>query len=128
MPKSRYFFGRHWRAAAFESDPLTKMARIISISDNPAASSTTASHHRTLLHEVTRRPLRSYTDTRENDTPKMIDELDKLEVTGSDRAFLLNRRIAAWSFAVGSTTSMSPNAGLFPESIENAAQERIPAG
>jgi hypothetical protein len=50
------------RAAAFESDPLTKMARITSISDKPAAPSTTTSHHRTLLHEVTRRPLGTYTD------------------------------------------------------------------
>ena len=82
MPKSRYFFERHWRAAAFESDPRTKMAGTTSINENAAVSSTTASHHRTLLHEVTRRPLRSYTDIRENDTPKMIDELDKLEVNG----------------------------------------------
>src|SRR5215469_2308966 len=31
MPKSRYFFGRHWRAAAFESNPRTKMARTTTI-------------------------------------------------------------------------------------------------
>jgi hypothetical protein len=58
------------------------MARTTSVNDNAAVSSTTASHHRTLLHEVTRRPLRSYTDIRKNDTPKMIDELEKLEVNG----------------------------------------------
>ena len=43
------------------------MARTTSINDNAAVSSTTANHHRTLLHEVTRRPLQSSTDTREND-------------------------------------------------------------
>ena len=43
MPKSRYFFGKHWRAAAFESDPRTMMARTTSINDNTAVSSTTAS-------------------------------------------------------------------------------------
>ena len=38
MPKSRYFFGRHWRAAAFESDPRTKMARTTSTNDNAVVS------------------------------------------------------------------------------------------
>jgi serine-type D-Ala-D-Ala carboxypeptidase/endopeptidase len=41
---------------------------------------------------------------------------------------LLNRRMAAWSLAVFSMTSMSANAGLLPERVENAAQERIAAG
>src|SRR5262249_50536765 len=36
------------------------MARTTSINDDAAVSSTTAIHHRTLLHEVTRRPLRSF--------------------------------------------------------------------
>jgi hypothetical protein len=36
MPKSRYFFGRHWCAAAFESDPRTKIARTTSINDDAA--------------------------------------------------------------------------------------------
>jgi hypothetical protein len=58
----------------------------------------------------------------------MTDKLNKLDVNGGDRAFLLNRRIAAWSFEVGSTSSMPASAGLFPESVEDAAQERIPAG
>jgi hypothetical protein len=58
----------------------------LQLNDNAAVSYTTSSHHRMLLHEVTRRPLRSYTDIRENDTPKMIDELDKLEVNGRWRA------------------------------------------
>ena len=38
MPKSRCFFGRHWRAAAFESDPRTKMARTTSTNDNAVIS------------------------------------------------------------------------------------------
>src|SRR5215469_17840659 len=33
MPKSRYFFARHWRAAAFESDSRTKTVRTTSIND-----------------------------------------------------------------------------------------------
>jgi serine-type D-Ala-D-Ala carboxypeptidase/endopeptidase len=41
---------------------------------------------------------------------------------------LLNRRMAAWSLAVFSMTTMSANAGLLPERVENAAQERIAAG
>ena len=41
---------------------------------------------------------------------------------------LLNRRIAAWSLAVCFMTSMSANAGLLPERVEKAAQERIAAG
>jgi CubicO group peptidase (beta-lactamase class C family) len=41
---------------------------------------------------------------------------------------LLNRRIAAWSLAVFSMTTVSANAGLLPERVENAAQERIAAG
>jgi serine-type D-Ala-D-Ala carboxypeptidase/endopeptidase len=41
---------------------------------------------------------------------------------------LLNRRMAAWSLAVFSMTSMSANAGLLPERVENAARERIAAG
>jgi len=49
-----------WRAAAFESDPRTKMARTTSINDNATVSSTTPSHHRTLLHKVTRRRMVSY--------------------------------------------------------------------
>src|SRR5262245_24278526 len=38
------------------------MARTTSMNNNAAVSSTRASHHRTLLHEVKGRPLRSYTD------------------------------------------------------------------
>ncbi len=41
---------------------------------------------------------------------------------------LLNRRIAAWSFSVCLMTSISANAGLLPERVEKAAQERIAAG
>lgn len=41
---------------------------------------------------------------------------------------LLNRRIAVWCLGVCSMTSMSANAGLLPERVENAAQERIAAG
>jgi serine-type D-Ala-D-Ala carboxypeptidase/endopeptidase len=41
---------------------------------------------------------------------------------------LLNRCIAVWSLAVFSLTAMSANAGLLPERVENAAQERIAAG
>src|SRR5215469_16337775 len=41
---------------------------------------------------------------------------------------LLNRRIAAWSLAVFSMTTMSANAGLLPERVANAAQERIASG
>jgi serine-type D-Ala-D-Ala carboxypeptidase/endopeptidase len=41
---------------------------------------------------------------------------------------LLNRRIAAWSLAVFSMTGISANAGLLPERVEHAAQERIAAG
>src|SRR5260370_35901880 len=41
---------------------------------------------------------------------------------------LLNCRIAAWSLAVCFMTSMSANAGLLPERVEKAAQERIAAG
>jgi CubicO group peptidase (beta-lactamase class C family) len=41
---------------------------------------------------------------------------------------LLNRRIAAWSLAVFSMTTMPANAGLLPERVEKAAQERIAAG
>src|SRR5258707_587044 len=41
---------------------------------------------------------------------------------------LLNRRIAAWSLGVCFMTSMSANAGLLPERVEKAAQERIAAG
>ena|SRR5215469_1923578 len=40
MPKSRYFFGRHWRVAAFESDPRTKMAKTTSLNDDATVSST----------------------------------------------------------------------------------------
>ena len=41
---------------------------------------------------------------------------------------LLNRGIAAWSLAVFSLTTVSANAGLLPERVENAAQERIATG
>ena len=41
---------------------------------------------------------------------------------------LLNRRIAAWSLAVVTMTTMPANAGLLPERVEKAAQERIAAG
>src|SRR5260370_33564283 len=41
---------------------------------------------------------------------------------------LLNFRIAAWSLGVCFMTSMSANAGLLPERVEKAAQERIAAG
>ena len=41
---------------------------------------------------------------------------------------LLNRRIAAWSLGVCSMTSVSANAGLLPERVEKAAQERIAEG
>jgi serine-type D-Ala-D-Ala carboxypeptidase/endopeptidase len=41
---------------------------------------------------------------------------------------LLNRRIAAWSLGVCLMTSISANAGLLPERVEKAAQERIAAG
>jgi serine-type D-Ala-D-Ala carboxypeptidase/endopeptidase len=41
---------------------------------------------------------------------------------------LLNRRSAAWSLAVCLMTSISANAGLLPERVEKAAQERIAAG
>jgi CubicO group peptidase (beta-lactamase class C family) len=41
---------------------------------------------------------------------------------------LLNRRIAACSLAVFSLTAVSANAGLLPERVENAAQERVAAG
>jgi serine-type D-Ala-D-Ala carboxypeptidase/endopeptidase len=41
---------------------------------------------------------------------------------------LLNRRMAAWSLAVFSMTSVPANAGLLPERVENTAQERIAAG
>lgn len=41
---------------------------------------------------------------------------------------LLNRRIAAWSLAVVTMTAMPANAGLLPERVEKAAQERIAAG
>ena len=41
---------------------------------------------------------------------------------------LLNRRVAAWSLGVCFMTSMSANAGLLPERVEKAAQERIEAG
>jgi len=40
----------------------------------------------------------------------------------------LNRRIAAWSLGVCFITSTSANAGLLPERVEKAAQERIAAG
>src|SRR5258708_6002690 len=40
---------------------------------------------------------------------------------------LLNFRIAAWSLGVCFMTSMSANAGLLPERVEKAAQERIAA-
>jgi CubicO group peptidase (beta-lactamase class C family) len=41
---------------------------------------------------------------------------------------LFNRRIAAWSLAVLSMTTMRANAGLLPERVQKAAQERIAAG
>jgi serine-type D-Ala-D-Ala carboxypeptidase/endopeptidase len=41
---------------------------------------------------------------------------------------LLNRRIAAWSLGVFSMVTMPANAGLLPERVENAAQERVAAG
>src|SRR5260370_35157770 len=41
---------------------------------------------------------------------------------------LLNCRIAAWSLAVCFMTGMVANAGLLPERVEKAAQERIAAG
>ncbi len=41
---------------------------------------------------------------------------------------LLNRRIAAWSLGVCLMTGMPANAGLLPERVEKAAQERIAAG
>jgi serine-type D-Ala-D-Ala carboxypeptidase/endopeptidase len=41
---------------------------------------------------------------------------------------LLNHRIAAWSLAVFSLTTVSATAGLLPERVENAGQERIAAG
>jgi hypothetical protein len=41
---------------------------------------------------------------------------------------LLNRRIAALSLGVCFMTSMSANAGLLPDRVEKAAQERIAAG
>jgi serine-type D-Ala-D-Ala carboxypeptidase/endopeptidase len=41
---------------------------------------------------------------------------------------LLNRRIAAGSLAVFSMATMSANAGLLPERVENVAHERIAAG
>jgi hypothetical protein len=41
---------------------------------------------------------------------------------------LLNRRIAAWSLGVCFLTSISANAGLLPERVEKAAQERMVAG
>jgi hypothetical protein len=40
----------------------------------------------------------------------------------------LNRRIAAWSLGMCFMTSISANAGLLPERVEKAAQERIAAG
>src|SRR6516162_1374821 len=49
MPKSKYFFGRHWRAAAFESDPRTKDGKTTSMNDNTAVSSTTASGENLML-------------------------------------------------------------------------------
>jgi serine-type D-Ala-D-Ala carboxypeptidase/endopeptidase len=42
--------------------------------------------------------------------------------------YSLNHRFAAWSLAVGSMTCMSANAGLLPERVEKAAQERIETG
>ena len=41
---------------------------------------------------------------------------------------MLNRRIAAWSLGMCFTTSISANAGLLPEHVEKAAQERIATG
>ena len=41
---------------------------------------------------------------------------------------LLNLRIAMWSVGVCLMTSISANAGLLPERVEKAAQERIAAG
>ena len=41
---------------------------------------------------------------------------------------LLNHRITAWSLGIWFMTSMSANAGLLPERVEKAAQERIAAG
>jgi serine-type D-Ala-D-Ala carboxypeptidase/endopeptidase len=41
---------------------------------------------------------------------------------------LLNRRVAAWSVGLCLMTSMPANAGLLPERVEKAAQERIAAG
>jgi serine-type D-Ala-D-Ala carboxypeptidase/endopeptidase len=49
----------------------------------------------------------------------------KLEVTVLP---LLNRRIAAWFLAGFSMTTTPAKAGLLPERVENAAQERIAAG
>ena len=40
---------------------------------------------------------------------------------------LLNRHIAAWSLGAWVVTAMPANAGLLPERVEKAAQERIAA-
>lgn len=41
---------------------------------------------------------------------------------------LLNRRLAAWFVAIFSMMAMPAQAGLLPERVEKAAQERIAAG
>jgi CubicO group peptidase (beta-lactamase class C family) len=41
---------------------------------------------------------------------------------------LLNRHIAAWFVAVFSMMTMPADAGLLPERVQHAAQERIAAG
>lgn len=58
-------------------------------------------------------------------SPMRMTNRSKREVTVLP---LPNRRIATWSLAVFSMMSMPANAGLLPERVKNAAQERVAAG